>query len=127
VRGLESDSEHYFERIYGQLNRAVDGIDAAADTMAKLVDLRLNETMYWLTVVATIFLPLTFMTGFFGMNFGWLVGHIESPVAFALLGVAAPIGSALLIWFAIKRRGTPVQPDQDSFERVVTTFRSHLR
>jgi len=127
VSGLESDSEHYFERIYGQLNRVVDGIDAAADTMAKLVDLRLNETMYWLTVVATIFLPLTFMTGFFGMNFSWLVDHIESPVAFALLGVAAPIGSALLIWFAIKRRGTPVQPDQDSFERVVTTFRSHLR
>ena len=127
VDGLESDSERYFERIYEQLNRAVDGIDAASDSMTKLIDLRLNETMYWLTVVATIFLPLTFMTGFFGMNFSWLVGHIESPAAFAILGVAAPLASALAIWFAIKRRGTPVQPDQDAFERLVTTVRARLK
>jgi magnesium transporter len=127
VEGLEADSERYFERIYDQLNRAVDGIDAASDTMAKLVDLRLNETMYWLTVVATIFLPLTFMTGFFGMNFAWMVNRIDTPAAFALLGVVAPLASALLIWLAIKRRGTPVQPDQDSFERVVTTIRGRLR
>jgi magnesium transporter len=127
VEGLEADSEHYFERIYGQLNRAVDGIDAASDSMTKLIDLRLNETMYWLTVVATIFLPLTFMTGFFGMNFSWLVGHVESPAAFAILGVAAPLASAVLIWFAIKRRGTPVQPDQDAFERLVANFRKRLK
>jgi magnesium transporter len=127
VDGLEADSERYFERIYEQLNRAVDGIDAASDSLTKLIDLRLNETMYWLTVVATIFLPLTFMTGFFGMNFGWLVDRIDTPAAFAIFGVAAPIASALLIWFAIKRRGTPVQPDQDALERLVTNFRSRLR
>ena len=46
--------------------------------MAKLIDLRLNETIYWLTVVATIFLPLTFVTGFFGMNFGWMVDRIDT-------------------------------------------------
>jgi magnesium transporter len=127
VEGLEADSERYFERIYGQLNRAVDGIDAASDSMTKLIDLRLNETMYWLTVVATIFLPLTFMTGFFGMNFNWLVVHIESPAAFAILGVGAPLASALLIWLAIKRRGTPVQPDQDAFERLATNVRERLK
>jgi hypothetical protein len=32
----------------------VDAIDAAADALAKLIDVRLNETSYWLTVVATI-------------------------------------------------------------------------
>jgi magnesium transporter len=127
VEGLEADSERYFERIYGQLNRAVDGIDAASDSMAKLIDLRLNETMYWLTVVATIFLPLTFMTGFFGMNFGWMVSRIDTPAAFAIFGLAAPVTSSLLIWFAIKRRGTPVQPDQDALERLVTNFRSRLK
>src|SRR5919204_64649 len=84
VEGLDADSERYFERIYEQLNRLIDGIDAAAGSMATLIDLRLNETMYWLTVVATIFLPLTFVTGFFGMNFGWMVDHIGSPLIFWL-------------------------------------------
>jgi magnesium transporter len=127
VEGLEADSERYFERIYEQLNRVVDGIDAASDSMAKLINLRVNETMYWLTVVATIFLPLTFMTGFFGMNFGWMVNRIDTPAAFAILGVGAPLASALLIWFAVKRRGTPVQPDQDALERLVANFRSRLK
>ncbi len=82
VRGLVSDSERYFERVYEQLNRLIDGIDAASDSMAQVMDLRMNETIYWLTVVATIFLPLTFMTGFFGMNFGWMIGEIDGLTAF---------------------------------------------
>ena len=90
VEGLETDSEQYFERIYGQLNRLVDAIDAAGDGMAKLIDLRLNETIYWLTVVATIFLPLTFVTGFFGMNFAWMVERIDTALAFVALGIGAP-------------------------------------
>ncbi|MGB7587988.1 MAG: CorA family divalent cation transporter [Solirubrobacterales bacterium] len=127
VEGLVPDNERYFERIYEQLNRLIDGIDAAADSMAKLMDLRLNETMYWLTVVATIFLPLTFLTGFFGMNFAWMVGHLNTPVAFLLLGIGGPVLGTALIWLAVRRRGTPVQPDQDAVERLITTVRSRLR
>jgi magnesium transporter len=126
VEGLESDNERYFERIYEQLNRLVDGIDATADSMAKLMDLRLNETMYWLTVVATIFLPLTFLTGFFGMNFAWMVGHLNTLTAFLILGVGGPALGTTLTWLAVKRRGTPVQPDQDAVERLITTVRSRL-
>jgi len=126
VDGLESDNERYFERIYEQLNRMVDGIDAAADSMAKLMDLRLNETMYWLTVVATIFLPLTFLTGFFGMNFAWLVGRIDTEVAFLVLGIGGSAVATALTWFAVRRRGTPVQPDQDAVERVIATLRRPL-
>lgn len=127
VEGLVADNQRYFERVYEQLNRLVDGIDAAADSMAKLIDLRMNETMYWLTVVATIFLPLTFLTGFFGMNFGWLVGRIDSEAAFLILGVGGSAAGAALTWLAVKRRGTPVQPDQDSVERLLATLRRPLR
>jgi magnesium transporter len=112
VEGLERDSEHYFERIYSQLNRLVDGIDAAGDGMAKLIDLRLNETIYWLTVVATIFLPLTFVTGFFGMNFAWMITRIDTLFAFIALGIGAPIAGAVLTVWLVRRRGTPIEGDQ---------------
>ena len=112
VEGLEADNERYFERIFGQLNRLVDGIDAAGDALAKLIDLRLNETIYWLTVVATIFLPLTFITGFFGMNFAWMVGQIDTPLAFVLLGLGAPVVGVALIWVLV-RRGSPVVTEQE--------------
>ena len=126
VENLSADNERYFERVYQQLNRVVDGIDAAADSMAQLMDLRMNETMYWLTVVATIFLPLTFLTGFFGMNFGWMVGEIDTEAAFLILGVGGSVVATTLIYIAIRRRGTPVEPDQDAVERLLAKLRRPL-
>ena len=105
VEGLSSDNERYFERIYGQLNRLVGAIDAAAQSLAQLVDLRLNETMYWLTVVATIFLPLTFITGFFGMNFLWLTDHIQSTLAFFALGLGGCALGVAVTMYVVQRRG----------------------
>jgi magnesium transporter len=127
VRGLVADSERYFERIHDQLNRLIDGIDAGADSLAQVMDLRMNETIYWLTVVATIFLPLTFLSGFFGMNFTWMIGEIDSEAAFLLLGVGGLVVATALTWLVVKRRGTPIQPDQDAFERLVTSLRRPLR
>src|SRR5215218_4590262 len=112
IEGLEPDSEHYFERISGQLNRLIDGIDAAGDGLAKLIDLRLNETIYWLTVVATIFLPLTFVSGFFGMNFRWMVDRIDTPLAFVLLGIGTPLLGVALTLLLVRRWGTPVETDR---------------
>jgi magnesium transporter len=113
LRGLEADDERYFDRIGEQVNRLVDAIDAAADAMARLIELRLNETSYWLTVVATIFLPLTFITGFFGMNFDWMVARIDTQLAFWLLGIGTPVAGVVLIWRLVVR-GSPVQPDPDT-------------
>jgi magnesium transporter len=104
IRGLEPDSESYFDRVGDQINRLVEAIDAAADTLARMVDLRLNETTYWLTLVATVFLPLTFVTGFFGMNFGWMVRNINTPLAFLLLGVGGCVLGAALTLIALRRR-----------------------
>jgi magnesium transporter len=107
IEGLEADEERYFERIGDQLDRLVDAIDAATGTMATLIDLRLNETTYWLTVVATIFLPLTFVTGFFGMNFEWMIGEVDSELAFWLWGVGTLVIGVALIWRLVVR-GSPV-------------------
>jgi magnesium transporter len=110
IDGLGADHARYFDRVGDQVNRLVDAIDAAATAMATLIELRLNETTYWLTVVATVFLPLTFITGFFGMNFGWMVDQIDSQAAFWLLGIGTPVIGVAAIWRLIVR-GSPVQPD----------------
>jgi len=110
IEGLEADDERYFDRIGAQINRLVDAIDAAANALATIIDLRLNETSYWLTVVATIFLPLTFITGFFGMNFGWMVHEIDTQLAFWVLGLGSLVVGVALIWVLVVR-GSPVEPD----------------
>jgi magnesium transporter len=97
VSSLEPDRHQYFERIEAQLDRAVDRIDAASQALTNTLQVKLNETSYRLTIVATIFLPLTFITGFFGMNFEWMVGKVDSAAAFWLLGV----GSMLLLLIAL--------------------------
>jgi magnesium transporter len=87
IKSLKGDREDYFDRISDQLGRAVERIDAAREALSDALQAQLNETTYRLTIVATIFLPLSFVTGFFGMNFEWLLHRIDSAAAFWLLGV----------------------------------------
>ena len=102
--GFDAEGENYFDRLDVKVDRLAASIDAAVDAMGMLLDLQLNERAYQVSVVATIFVPLTFVTGFFGMNFGWMVDHIDSPLAFWLLGVAIPIATAALSWRFLVRR-----------------------
>jgi len=102
VRNLEGSSD-YFGRIDDQLARLVGGVDAAGESLASLVDQGLNGITLRLTVVATIFLPLTVITGFFGMNFAWFVDRIGSGADFVLLGLGT-ILVAVVIAMALLRR-----------------------
>ena len=66
---------------------------------------RQSEQISRLTIVSMIFLPITFLTGYFGMNFDWMIEKVNNPVAFGLLGVLLPISSVIVtvVWF--RRRG----------------------
>lgn len=68
-----------------------------------------------LTIVATVFLPLTFITGYFGMNFQTLTGHVQNKLwEFIVLGVLLLIVSTALSLLLIRRlaRRAGVSPDQ---------------
>ena len=53
-----------------------DLLSGVMDTHISTVSNRLNVVMKQLAIIATVFLPLSFLTGFFGQNFGWLVFHL---------------------------------------------------
>jgi magnesium transporter len=98
LRGFDTRDQSYFDRLYEQANRLLTSIEAAADATGMLLDLQLNQRSYLVSVLAMIFLPLTFITGFFGMNFGWMTDHIDSQIAFWLLGFISPLVIAVLCW-----------------------------
>jgi magnesium transporter len=107
---------HFFRDVNDHLKLVDDEVVAQRDLLAVILQanmavvsvaqseiaVRQNETAKQLTIIATIFLPLTFITGFFGQNFGWLVDHVDSFWAFAILGVGslAISGAILYAWIS---------------------------
>jgi magnesium transporter len=104
IEGLEGDRGAYFDRIQQQLDRAVDRIDAASEALSHALEIQLNETTYRLTIIATIFLPLGFIVGFFGMNFSWMTQRLESEADFLIFGIAIWLVPLLAIAIAIRGR-----------------------
>ncbi|GAC1400385.1 MAG: magnesium transporter CorA family protein [Vulcanimicrobiaceae bacterium] len=111
VAFFRSDYLPYFRDVYDHVSIVVDQLDAARDLMNNARDThvaiasnRQNDVARQLTIVATVFLPLTFITGFFGQNFGFLTSHINSPASFWFLGVGGEVVAlaALLGYFRFK-------------------------
>jgi magnesium transporter len=69
------------------------------------ISVRQNEISKQLTIIATVFLPLSFITGFFGQNFAWLTGHIDQLWEFLVFGLGSLATSLVLLWAFFKRRG----------------------
>ncbi|MBP0451478.1 magnesium and cobalt transport protein CorA [Kitasatospora sp. RG8] len=68
------------------------------------ITLRQSATMERLTIVATVFLPLSFVVGFFGQNFAWLVSHISGFTTFLVLTLCGLLLPCLLLTVWLRRR-----------------------
>ena len=69
------------------------------------ISVRQNEISKQLTIIATVFFPLSFLTGFFGQNFGWLTGHIDHLWEFLVFGIGSLAVSLALLYGWFRRRG----------------------
>ena len=92
------DIEH---RLHERYQWGADIAQSSAAAIAK----RQGEQINRLTIVSLMFLPITFLTGFFGMNFDWMINTLGSPAAFFLLGILLPTASVIVTVLWLKRRG----------------------
>jgi magnesium transporter len=100
----------YFTDIYDHLVYINDMLDTGRDVVAGAIDIylstvsnRLNEVMKKLTIVATIFMPLTLISGIYGMNFRYMPELYWRFGYFLTLFLMFLIGIILLIYF--RRKG----------------------
>lgn len=112
IHSDEIDQKYYiyFKDVYEHIINVVDITEGYRDTISSFLDIylstlsnRMNEIMKTLSIIATIFIPLSFLTGYFGMNFKYET-LLESQSAYILsnlLMLAVPVG--LLIYFKIRR------------------------
>ena len=73
---IEEENVKYFSDVYDHVIHLIDSLDAYRDLTSSLVDIyintqntKLNQVIRLLTIISTIFIPLTFIVGVYGMNF----------------------------------------------------------
>jgi magnesium transporter len=101
------DIHDHMARLYQTVEGVRDLVTGALDTYMSLSNNRLTEIMRTLTVITTMFMPLTFVTSFFGMNFFFperpISALMERPVlAFAIV-LLIVIPAAMLVWMRRRR------------------------
>ena len=108
---LISDQVLPFVRdIYDHANQVLEAADALRENLSALLDLclsqagnRMNQVMKVLTIIATIFIPLTFLAGLYGMNFKFMP-ELDLPWAYpAVLAVMALLALVMILYFKKKR------------------------
>ncbi|WP_457608438.1 CorA family divalent cation transporter [Nitratifractor sp.] len=91
-----ADILEHMARVRDLAKAAMEKLDNLHDFYRAKVDERMNRNMYWLTILSAIFLPLTLVTGFFGMNTGGLP-YTEDPAGTAKVLLLSLVLEALFL------------------------------
>jgi magnesium transporter len=107
---IAESTEVYLRDVYDHTIQVIDTVESLRDMVSGMLDTylssisnRMNEVMKVLTIIATIFIPITFIAGIYGMNFavmpelGWRWAY------FVVLGVMAAVSLVMVIYFRRKR------------------------
>ncbi|HQU35251.1 MAG TPA: magnesium/cobalt transporter CorA [Anaerolineales bacterium] len=108
-RVIDPKDRIFFRDIYDHLVRLHDLnenlrdlVGGALDTYLSVVNNRMNDIMKTLTIITTIFMPLAFVTGFFGMNFfepqGRLTHWTTNPIFYITLAINVLLPIGMYLW-----------------------------
>lgn len=113
---IDADTRIFFRDVVDHLQRGADAVEAYTDLAGSVMDAhlsvvshRLNDVMALLTIVSTIFIPLSFLVGLWGMNFdhtasNWNMPELHARYGYPIaLGVMLSVAAGQLIYF--RRRG----------------------
>jgi magnesium transporter len=96
--------------VYDHTIQIIDTIESFRDTISGMLDIylsslsnKMNEVMKVLTIIATIFIPLTFIAGIYGMNFVYIPELQLRWGYFAALFVMAVVAILMLFYFRKKK------------------------
>ena len=110
--GMTEDDQRYFRDVYDHLIRIGDMVDTYRDLLTGAMDVylstvsnRLNAVMKQLAIIATVFMPLTFLTGFFGQNLSWMVDHVGGLGHFLVFGIGLELMTLAIVLTYFWRRG----------------------
>ncbi|TLS53628.1 magnesium/cobalt transporter CorA [Paenibacillus antri] len=110
IQGMGGEHRAYFADVHDHLLKLSEMIESNREMTADIRDSyvslntnRMNGIMKTLTVITTIFMPLTFLAGIYGMNFSYMPELDMKGGYFIALGAMALIGFAMFWWF--KRKG----------------------
>ena len=107
---LTQDTHLYFRDVYDHLIQVTHTLETLRSAVSELFDTytssvnhRMNEVMKVLTIVATFFIPLTFIAGIYGMNFKFMP-ELETQWGYpVVLLLMAGIGIAMLVYFKLRK------------------------
>jgi magnesium transporter len=108
----QADMTLYYRDVYDHIVRQYETVDSLRDLLTSAMDVylstvsnRLNQTTKALTVIASLFLPLSFLTGFYGMNFTYLTQILETPYWTFAVGVGTMLIATFIQLYLFRRRG----------------------
>jgi magnesium transporter len=100
----------YLTDLYDHVLQVVDTVEVQRETLAGYADIylsslsiRMNEIMQVLTIIATIFIPLTFIVGVYGMNFHYMPELTWKYGYFMVWVVMLATSAGMVVWFRRKR------------------------
>ena len=100
----------YLRDVYDHTIQIIDTVESLRDTVSGMLDIylssisnRMNEVMKVLTIIATIFIPLTFIAGVYGMNFKFMPELEWRSGYFIVIIIMAAVASAMVIYFRRKK------------------------